>query len=303
MKTLLMLTGRNVKMYFKDKGMFFTSLITPLILIVLFLTFLGNIYRQNFLSIIPEGVEVPNALSEAFAGGFLFSALLSVCCVTVAFCSNLLVIQDKVTGARRDIIMTPVKGSTLALSYFLSTAFTTLIICMTALCVGFLYLGKVGWYLSASDVILCVCDVVLLTFFGTALSSVVNYPLSTQGQASAVGTIVSSMYGFISGAYMPISQFSSGIKTFISCLPGTYGTILLHRHFINGVMRELEGEYVPDIIVDEFRAAFDMRAELFGHELNDVHMYLILGGATLFLIILYVILNLFKKNKKNRIKG
>ena len=284
MKTLLMLTGRNVKMYFKDKGMFFTSLITPLILIVLFLTFLGNIYRQNFLSIIPEGVEVPNALSEAFAGGFLFSALLSVCCVTVAFCSNLLVIQDKVTGARRDIIM-------------------TLIICMTALCVGFLYLGKVGWYLSASDVILCVCDVVLLTFFGTALSSVVNYPLSTQGQASAVGTIVSSMYGFISGAYMPISQFSSGIKTFISCLPGTYGTILLHRHFINGVMRELEGEYVPDIIVDEFRAAFDMRAELFGHELNDVHMYLILGGATLFLIILYVILNLFKKNKKNRIKG
>ena len=40
------LIRRNVKLYFKDKGMFFTSLITPMILLVLYSTFLGNVYRR-----------------------------------------------------------------------------------------------------------------------------------------------------------------------------------------------------------------------------------------------------------------
>ena len=38
------LTKRNVKLYFKDKGMLFSSLITPLILLVLYTTFLKNVF-------------------------------------------------------------------------------------------------------------------------------------------------------------------------------------------------------------------------------------------------------------------
>lgn len=33
---------RNTKLFFKDKGMFFTALITPLVLLVLYVTFLGE---------------------------------------------------------------------------------------------------------------------------------------------------------------------------------------------------------------------------------------------------------------------
>ena len=42
MRTLTILIKRNVKLFFKDKGMFFTSLITPIILLVLYSTFLKN---------------------------------------------------------------------------------------------------------------------------------------------------------------------------------------------------------------------------------------------------------------------
>ena len=38
MKTLTNLINRNRKLFFRDKGMLFSSLITPLILIVLYLT-------------------------------------------------------------------------------------------------------------------------------------------------------------------------------------------------------------------------------------------------------------------------
>ena len=42
MTGLWALIKRNTKLYFKDKGMFISSLITPMILLVLYATFLGN---------------------------------------------------------------------------------------------------------------------------------------------------------------------------------------------------------------------------------------------------------------------
>ena len=58
-----------MKLFFKDKGMFFTSLITPLILLVLFFTFLGNVYRDTFLSFVPDGVQVPRWPTASWAAG------------------------------------------------------------------------------------------------------------------------------------------------------------------------------------------------------------------------------------------
>ena len=53
MKSIGILIKRNIKLFFKDKGMFFTSLITPAILLVLYATFLGNVYKDSFLSAMP----------------------------------------------------------------------------------------------------------------------------------------------------------------------------------------------------------------------------------------------------------
>ena len=128
MKTFLALTKRNIKMFFKDKGLFFTSLITPVILLVLYATFLARVYHDSFVSNIPDYLNVSDKLINGTVGGELFSSLLAVCCVTVAFCSNTLMAQDKLTGARKDFMITPVKKSTLAISYYVATLLTTLIV-------------------------------------------------------------------------------------------------------------------------------------------------------------------------------
>ena len=88
MTGLCALIRRNVKLYFKDKGMFFTSLITPAILLVLYATFLGNVYRDSFVSAMPATVSLPEKLINATVGGQLVSSLLAVSCVTVTFCCN-----------------------------------------------------------------------------------------------------------------------------------------------------------------------------------------------------------------------
>ena len=48
------LIKRNCKLYFKDKGMFFSSMITPVILLVLYITFLAKVYRDIFMSGMPS---------------------------------------------------------------------------------------------------------------------------------------------------------------------------------------------------------------------------------------------------------
>lgn len=300
MTTFRILVLRNTKLFFKDKGIFFTALITPMILLVLYATFLGNVFRDAFLSGIPEGIIIPEELIGGFVGGQLISSILAVSCVTVAFSSNLLVVQDKANGTIHDLTVSPVSSATLALSYYVSTLLTTLTICLAASVLCFIYVGIVGWYLSIADVLWILLDVVLMSLFGTAFSSAVNFFLSSQGQMSAVGSIVSSCYGFICGAYMPISQFSEGLQRVIMFLPGTYGTSLFRNHSLNGVFREMEAMHLPEECISGVKRSIDASITFFDHEVSIGVMYLVVALATAALIGIYIALHAhrYKKSAK-----
>lgn len=290
---------RNTKLYFKDKGMFFTSLITPVILLVLYTTFLGSVYEDSFRSALEAAhASVPDALLHGCVGGQLVSSLLAVSCVTVPFCSNLLMVQDKISGARHDLTVAPVRAATLALGYYLATLVSSLLICLaaTGVCLG--YLGAVGWYLSAADAAALVLDVVLLVLFGTALSSCIIFPLRTNGQASAVGTIVSAGYGFVCGAYMPISNFSTGLQRVLSFFPGTYGTGLLRNHVLRGTFAEMTAQGFPDAVVTAIRDSVDCNLYFFSHLVQPGTMLLVLGLADAVLIGAYVAMNAAAKRNE-----
>lgn len=290
MTGLAALTRRNCKLFFKDRGMFFTALITPAILLVLYVTFIANVYRSSLADALPSGLAVPDALINGTVAAQLLSTLLAVSCVTVSTCSNLLMVQDRVSGARRDLTIAPVRSSVLSLSYFLASAATSLIICYVALLGGLVYLAAVGWYLSAADLLLLMLDIFLLVLFGTALSSLINCNLSTNGQASAVGTIVSSAYGFICGAYMPISSFGPGLQRVLSFLPTTYATALLRNHALRGVFAEMSRLGFPDEIIAGIRASIDCDLTFFGKTVTVPAMLAIVAGTVVLLTGGYVLL-------------
>ena len=290
------LIKRNIKLFFKDKGMFFTSLITPAILLVLYATFLGKVYRDSFTSSLPDMFTLPDKIINGLVGSQLMSSILAVSCVTVAFCSNFLMVQDKANGTIKDLKISPVKSSVLSLSYYIATFVSTLIICFTATAICLFYIAVVGWYMSVTDVLLMFLDVFMLVLFGTALSSLINLFLSTQGQLSAVGTIVSAGYGFICGAYMPIYSFSEGLQKVIMFLPGTYGTSLVRNHSMGGVLAEMQSEGVPGNVIDSIRDSLDCNLYFFENQVNISVMYVILGVAVAVLVGAYIIVNAFKKN-------
>lgn len=214
MKEITALVSRNRKLFFKDKGMLFSSMITPVILIVLYATFLANVYKDSFVSATKDMIDL----------------------------------SDKIING-------------------------------TALALCLLYILKMGWYMSASDVIFVILDMILLVLFGSTLSSIVSYPLKTQGQLSAVGTIVSAGYGFVCGAYMPISNFSSGLQKALSYLPGTYGTSLVKNHMLNGVYKEMADTGLPSEAVTVIRNTLDCNPVFRGHVVGVPQMYLIMAGS------------------------
>lgn len=298
MRRMWELMLRNTKMYFKDMGMFLTSLITPAILLILFMTFLGSIYKNSFVSAIPKGLEVSDKLINGLVAGQLSSAMLATSCVTVAFCSNLLMVQDRANGIRKDLIVSPIKKTTLGLSYFLASILSTLIVNLTATMICFIYIGCMGWFLSVGEALLAILDVILLTLFGVSLASCINYFLNTQGQAGAVGTIVSSCYGFVCGAYMPISSYGKGLQNFMAFLPGTYGTSLIRNHMMNGALDSLS-EQLPSEAIKAMKDSVDVNLYFFDNSVEVWQMYLILLSFIVLFIALYLVFVKFVKRREN----
>lgn len=295
---LFELVKRNLKLYFKDKGLFFSSLITPIILLVLYATFLAKVYKDSFMSNIPDGVVIDESIVNGVVSGQLISSLLAVSCVTVAFCSNMIMITDKADERIYDLVITPIKKSKLSLSYFISSTLATLIITLTTLVVGLLYMATQGFYMSGLDVFKTILDVILLTLFGTSISCCLNHFCKTNGAASAIGTLVSSVYGFICGAYMPLSQFGGGLQKVLSLLPGTYGTSLIKNHMLDGAFRELEKIGASKELVDGISKSVDARYYFFDNLVSEGAKYAVLIASIVVFTTIFVIINLAKNKKR-----
>ncbi len=295
MKTVAVLVGRNRKLFFKDKGMLFSSLITPVILIVLYATFLAKVYRDSFLSNLPDAVHISDELVNGTVAAQLAAALLAVSCITVTFCVNLTMVQDKANGAEKDFLVSPVKRSVIYIGYFFSTVLNSLMVNGLALALCLAYMYKMGWYMSASDVLWVLLDEILLVLFGSTLSSIICYPLKTQGQMSAVGTIVSAGYGFVCGAYMPISNFSTGLQKILSYLPGTYGTSLIKNHMLHGIFTELSDSGFPDDVVTAIADSLDCNPAFHGHVVDVGEMVVIMVASVVILGMIYLLMASFSK--------
>ena len=105
-----------------------------------------------------------------------------------------------------------------------------------------------------------------------------------------MGTIVSAGYGFICGAYMPISNFGSGLQKALSYLPSTYATSLIKNHMLHGVFREMERKHYPDEMVEAIRDTLDCNPVFHGNVVSVNQMIgIMMGSIAVFGIIYYLV--------------
>ncbi|MCH5156065.1 MAG: ABC transporter permease [Clostridiales bacterium] len=299
-KQIAAFTVRNIKMFFKDKGTLIGALISPLIIMTLYALFLHRVFLQTFDSMF-QGIKLSANTVNGTVASYEVSSVLAVCCVTVAFVANMNMVADRVTGARADITVTPAKGHVLVLGYYFATAIVTLAICYITMIAGFCYIAGMGWAMTAGETLSVVLDVFLTVMFGTALSSIVCYFLRSSGAINAVSTTVSSVYGFICGAYYPISQFSTGMANTIMCLPGTYCTGLLRSHFMGAYASVMAKEGAHKADIDRLLGGFDAKLSFFGSDVKTWTMYMVVTCTVLLLIGAFVLINVLNKKRNNKV--
>jgi multidrug/hemolysin transport system permease protein len=249
---------------------------------------LGDVYKDSFVSCFPENYAPQGKILGGLVGGYLLSSLLSVSCITVAFTANMVMVQDKLTGVIHDFEITPIKPSILYLSYYIATEVVTFCICMVATLAGFIYLACIGWYLTIGSVFAIIGTVLLLSLFGTALSSIICKVIKNHGGMTAVATIMSSIYGFFAGAYMPIGSLAPVFGKIISCLPGTYGTVLLRNLCLNDCLAQMESEGYNAQAIVGVRQGFDCDFSFFGNTVSPLMCVIVLLVSVLVLIAIYV---------------
>ena len=303
-RKLFALVQRNMKCYFKDKFLFLVSLITPMILLLLFVTFLRGVYIDSFNSIFEQfNFTVDDDIINGLAGSWLLSSIIVVSSVTVAICSNAVMIQDKIEGPIVDLSVSPIKGTTVSISYFVANFLVTLLVMLCVLAVGSIYLAIVGWYIPFKDFMMILVDIVCAVLFGSLLAGVVESFISTQGGLSALSTLISSMYGFICGAYMPLSQFADGMRNVICVLPGTYSVGMMRKHFMGGYVEKLAELGLPEVGQKALLDAFDGNIYVGSTEMPLWSMYVILLGTCALLLVAYILIVIFKNKKKHTKKA
>ena len=96
---------------------------------------------------------------------------------------------------------------------------------------------------------------------------------------------------------MPISSFSEGLQEAVAFLPGTYGTALVRNHAMQGVLAEMEGQDVPEEVIEGMRDLLDCNIYFFEKQVDVPVMYAILIAAIALLVVVYIMLNVFRKRR------
>ena len=288
MYAFICLTGRNLKLFFRDKMQVFFSLLAPIIVLFLYVAFLGETQIDSLRASLPEGM-VSEELIKGVVDGWMLSGLLAVTCITVAVSVSSVAVADNEKGISADFDSSPVRGSIVRFSYMAAAYASTLIITFVILAIGLIYLAISGWYLNAEQVFAIIGNVLLSALSSTLFATVVvSFFRSTSALGGFIG-IISAAIGFLVGAYIPLSVLGKGMEYVACFLPGTYSATIFRDMFISGALDEM-ALTLPAEAVDAIAENYSVNVSFFGNSMPTWFSVLMLLASVIFFAVLLVLL-------------
>lgn len=297
------MTSRNIKVFFKDKVTLFFSILTPLIVLGLYVLFLKSTYMNGItseLEAVKHLIDMKDV--ENIGNTWLLSGILGTSTITVALNSLSVMVSDKDKKVDYDYVSSPCNGSIVILSYFAGAFVNTLIISFAALTFG-LAVMSIGssLYLTLSSIL----QLYLVTAIGCASSTMMMMIiLSFFKKSSALGAfegIVSAAIGFIIGAYVPLGSFSNTVQTILAFVPGSHIASLYRQLLMTGVTENIGkcmGEFGGAEFVEVIKKEFSLALTMFDGKVSMLFSYLYSVGSIVVGFIVNVIL--YKKASQRK---
>lgn len=305
MQGFLGLTKRNLLIFFKDRQSVIFSLLTSIIVLVLYLLFLKGSFVDGINGVIDQyqglGSFVTDEDVDIFANLILLTGILGSAMITIPYTCLQTLVKDRENKVDYDILSTPIKRGEIILSYFISAAISAIIINAVILVVGLLILRSQGEvYLEAMDIVEIFGIVVLGSISSTAFFMIIMLWFKSTSSSGAFFGMLSAAAGFVIGAYIPISQFSDSVQTVCNIFPASQITIILRNKLLNGVLESIDSNLAGidnGMFVNTIKDLFSFKAHLFGGDLEVPQMLLYVSVGIIICIVLQVLVyvNTYKK--------
>ena len=300
------LIKRNLLLFFKDWQSILFSLLTSIIVLVLYLLFL----KGTFVSAIQSAMEqypglasmVPQKDIDMFANLFLLSGILGSAMISVPFSCITVLVKDRANKVDYDILSTPLKRGQIIFAYFVSAVLTSILLNSIILAVGLIGIRMQGnMYLNISQVVKAFSVVALGSISASAIFMIIVLFFKTVSACEAFFGILSAASGFVIGAYIPISQFSNEVQTVCNLFPASQITIMLRNILLNGLLEHINTSLQgvdQGMFVLSLKEYFTFQAKLFKGYLDMNKMLEYILGVILFCIVTQIMIysGSYKKN-------
>ena len=306
MRGILGLIKRNLLLFFKDWQSILFSLLTSIIVLVLYLLFLKGTFVRAMQSAMEQYPGLYSMVSQKdidmFANLFLLSGILGSAMISVPFSCITVLVKDRANKVDYDILSTPLKRGQIIFAYFVSAVLTSTLLTDIILAVGLIGIRMQGnMYLNASQVVKAFSIVALGSISASAIFMIVVLFFKSVSACEAFFGILSAASGFVIGAYIPISQFSNGVQTVCNLFPASQITIMLRNILLNGLLEHINRSLAgvdQGMFVLSLKEYFSFQAKLFHGYLGMNKMLEYILGVILFCIVAQIMIysGSYKKN-------
>lgn len=302
--SLGVLVKRHIKLFIKDKMTVFFSVLAPIIVLLLYILFLGDMQVNAIMSSIQGSdfaetvdIEEIEVLARTMINNWMISGVMGVSCITVSFNACAIMVRDRERGNINDVLASPVKTWVIYASYIISCFVITICIAFIVLFLSMIYLASSGAFLLSAADFFAIAGITILSVISASFAMVLIASFfKSDGALASFNSVFTTAIGFLIGAYLPVSMLPKPIRYLTCFIPGTYSAGL-YRNFFLRAPKELLLNVLPDDFVHSLMAGFSVEMEFFGTQITAGWMVL-----TLFLsIILFgaILIILYSKKKTN----
>ena len=306
MRGILGLIKRNLLLFFKDWQSILFSLLTSIIVLVLYLLFLKGTFVSAMQSAMEQYPGLVSMIAEKdidmFANLLLLTGVLGSAMISVPFSCITTLVRDRASKVDYDILATPLKRGQIIFAYFVSAVLSSTLLTGFILAIGLVGISLQGdTHLNAIQLVKSFAVVALGSISASAIFMIVVLFFKSVSACEAFFGILSAASGFMIGAYIPISQFSDGVQTVCNLFPASQITIILRNILLNGLLEHINTSLAgtdQGMFVLSLKEYCTFQAKLFNGYLDMNKMLEYILGVILFCIVAQIVIYSvsYKKN-------
>ena len=246
-----MLVKRNILLFFRDKANVFFSLLAVLIILALYVLFLGDLTEEA----LRQQLGFDSDKIGVVMASITLAGMVAVTSITGSLGAVGISISDKETAAK-DFLTSPVSHAKITRSYMLGSTAVGFIMTLAALVIVMVYIALNGGRLpDAIGFMRLLLTVVLSVLCGNAIVFFISVFVKTLNAFTSLSTIVGTLIGFLMGIYIPIGQFPDAVGWVVKCFPMTHAASMFKQTLADAELAALFSD-MPPAALDAFREEF-----------------------------------------------